>query len=586
MFLPNRLFAAVLAATAIASAQRPLTIPEPVKHPRLIALDSHIEYLREILRSDVKARAIYDAVREDADRLVKNTETVKYELIGPRLLTQSRRAVDRIYTLCLLFRLSGEPAYRERALLELRAAAAFPDWNPSHFLDTAEMTHAFAIGYDWLYFSLSEEDRAWIRRAIVEKGIQPALGIYREQRWWAVAKHNWNQVCNGGIGLGALAILESEPELSREVLRYALDSLPRAMKSYAPDGGWAEGPGYWHYATRYNVYFLAGLETALGTDFGLSEMPGFNRAGHFRVYFSGPSHKTFNYADGGEELGTAHEMFWLAQRFQEPVYAWHEDQQIERTGRADALHLVWFQQKRTSPQQAGWPRNAHFQGTQTVFLRNGWDGGRRVFAAVKGGDNAANHSHLDLGTFVLDYAGERFATDLGADDYNLPQYFGKLRWTYYRNRTEAHNVVLLNGENQDTRATAPITAFDEQEGETTIDLTKAYPSLLNLHTRRVKLSADGALTLTDKLSAKQPVEPLWGMVTEAEVALEGRRARFSRGGHTMMAEIRSPESARFDTVSTQPAAPQRQNEGTRKLVVRVPGPVTETTIEVVIRPAE
>jgi hypothetical protein len=35
------------------------------------------------------------------------------------------------------------------------AAAAFSDWNPSHFLDVAEMTAALAIGYDWLYEEVS-----------------------------------------------------------------------------------------------------------------------------------------------------------------------------------------------------------------------------------------------------------------------------------------------------------------------------------------------------------------------------------------------------------------------------------------------
>jgi hypothetical protein len=62
-----------------------------------------------------------------------------------------------------------------------------------------------------------------------------------------------------------------------------------ALASYGPDGGWAEGPDYWHYATRYAVCLLAGLHTALGHDFGLSEMPGFTHTGHFRVHSIGPS---------------------------------------------------------------------------------------------------------------------------------------------------------------------------------------------------------------------------------------------------------------------------------------------------------
>ena len=72
-------------------------------------------------------------------------------LIGPRLLTVSRTVLERVTTLALLYRLDGDPRWVARAREELLAAAGFSDWNPSHFLDVAEMCHAFAIGYDWLY---------------------------------------------------------------------------------------------------------------------------------------------------------------------------------------------------------------------------------------------------------------------------------------------------------------------------------------------------------------------------------------------------------------------------------------------------
>ena len=77
----------------------------------------------------------------------------------------------------------------------------FPDWNPRHFLDTAEMTHAFAIGYDWGYDAWSPEQRSRLRKAIVEMGFQPALKLYRPGTGWTKARHNWNQVCNGGMTL-------------------------------------------------------------------------------------------------------------------------------------------------------------------------------------------------------------------------------------------------------------------------------------------------------------------------------------------------------------------------------------------------
>ena len=73
-------------------------------------------------------------------------------LIGPRLLDKSRKVVDRMYALGLLYRLDGDNADTWVGLFEeLKAVSAFTDWNPSHFLDVAEMTHGFAIGYDWFY---------------------------------------------------------------------------------------------------------------------------------------------------------------------------------------------------------------------------------------------------------------------------------------------------------------------------------------------------------------------------------------------------------------------------------------------------
>src|SRR5207244_1654015 len=99
------------------------------------------------------------------------------------------------------------------------------------------------------------------------------------------AVHNWNQVCNGGITLGALAIADEEHDRAEYLVKQSIDSIQLAMASYAPEGGWAEGPGYWQYATSYNVYYLAALQSALGTDFGLSSLPGFAHAGDFRIYF-------------------------------------------------------------------------------------------------------------------------------------------------------------------------------------------------------------------------------------------------------------------------------------------------------------
>jgi len=566
-------------------------ITDPLKtlrkqHPRLIAPDADLERIRELIRRAPQARGIYQALLEEADR-IQSAAPVEHILIGPRLLAQSRRCLDRIYTLALLYRLDGKREYLERALKELRAAAEFPDWNPSHFLDTAEMTHAFAIGYDWLYHALTDEQRAWIRRAIIEKGIRQALPLYEQQRGWVVNRFNWNQVCNGGIGLGALAIADEEPELCRRVLAWALESLPRAMASYAPDGGWPEGPGYWHYATRYNVYFLAGLESTLGTDFSLSALPGFAQAGRFRVYFSSPAEKTFNYADAGDSIGGAAEMFWLARKFNQPVYAWHQQRRLEvPNARPDALDLVWYQPEARSPQAAGWPLDALFRGVEVAFFRSSWEDPDALFVGVKAGDLKVGHSQLDLGTFVLDFGRQRWALDLGSDDYNMPGYFGKQRWTYYRMRTESHNTLLIDNENQDPKAEATIVGhrFTPELAMVRMDLTKAYPGKLARQQRGIAMIARRHVVVQDEIQAPQPVEALWGMITDAEVQIKGPAAELSKPGWALSARVLSPPGAIFDLVSTAAPPPQNPNRGTRKLVVRLPEKVTELRLVVALTP--
>jgi hypothetical protein len=569
-----RVLAVLALVTGLHAADRPLETLRR-EHPRLIASSADFTRLQSLVKSDPFAGRLYDALKREADNIRKQP-TVVHRLIGPRLLDQSRLCLNRIYTLALVYRMSADRVYLDRAVQELRAAAAFPDWNPSHFLDTAEMTHALAIGYDWLYADLGADDRAVIRHAIVEKGLDQAIPIYKEKRWWTVAIHNWNQVCNGGITMGALALADEEPERAEYIVGQSIDSIRRAMKSYGPEGGWAEGPGYWQYATVYNVYYLAGLESALGTDFGLSATPGFSRAGDFRLYFQGPTGNTFNYADAHPGSGLAPEMFWLARKFNQPAYAWDELRHLAAAARPHALDLLWYMPKAAGPKESAWPLTRMFRGVDVAFLRTDWEDPKALWIAAKGGDNKANHSHLDLGSFVLEKSGVRWAVDLGGDEYNMPGYFGAQRFTYYRLRTESHNTVLIDGESQDKNAAAPMQMRD---GAALIDLSSAYRGKVSTFTRTVRLDS-GAAVVRDDIEAGQPLNAVWGMVTDAEIALDGRRTRLRKGDATLTAEITSPSDAVFEVVSTHQEPPQDANLGTKRLVVRLSGKVTKARIEV------
>jgi hypothetical protein len=152
-----------------------------VPHPRLLWPAGGEEAVRRRIAADPLWQDTYQAIQLSTDRMLAQP-TVEYRKEGRRLLAQSRRALGLVVHLAFLHRMTGDPRYRDRAVRELRAAAAFPDWNPSHFLDTAEMTLAFAIGYDWLHGALTADERALIRTAIEQKGLAPVSGCAEPAR--------------------------------------------------------------------------------------------------------------------------------------------------------------------------------------------------------------------------------------------------------------------------------------------------------------------------------------------------------------------------------------------------------------------
>lgn len=555
--------------------------------PRLMAPAEETARLKKLLADDPTAAAFYKEVRTQADALLRDKKTVEYKLVGPRLLGESRRCLDRVYTLATAYRLEGDRRYAERAIEEMLAAARFPNWNPSHFLDTAEMTHALAVGYDWLFEVLTTEQRQTIREAILRRGLQEGEKIYRRGGWWTDTQYNWNQVCNGGMTIGALVLADQEPKLAAYIVHQAVQSVQRAMKEYAPDGAWAEGPGYWNYAASYNVWMLAALETALGTDFGLSKIPGFSLAGDFRIHTLGPTGQTFNFADAGSGAGAAPCMFWLARKFNQPWYAWHEREVVLQhvARRPTAMHLWWYDAR---PKPAGsLPLARHFRHADVVLMRSGWDDPRAVFVGFKAGDNKVNHSHLELGTFVLDADGVRWALDLGADDYNLPGYFGRQRWTYYRLATEGQNTLWIDRQNQNPKAVAPIIAFASQGDRhfAVADLSAAYAGLVGKARRGVALLGRQAL-VQDEIEQSEGRTIQWQMHTKAKIELQGREAALRQAGRTLQLRILEPSGAAFEKVFGNPPPPQRQEPEVSKLVVVLKGQKEPLRLAVLFQPED
>ena len=579
--------AAVLAACAVlTAAEKGVKVPASSEvlatlvkgHPRLVLTERRLAELKKLAGTDaLLAKGVKDVLRQ-ADATAKKPPLV-YHKVGPRLLHVSRECMHRMYTLGLAWRWTGKAKYADKARADLLAVCDFADWNPSHFLDTAEMSHAVAIGYDWFFSALDEPTRDRIRRGLIRNGLEPGVKAYAGKgAWWARSEFNWNQVCNFGLTIGALGIAETDGSYAERIVPAAVASAPKALASYAPDGAWAEGPGYWGYATRYTVYGLAALETALGTDFGLSKVAGLSRAGYFPLYTAGPTGYYFNFADvgGRSRLRNQPALFWLARRYRNPFFAAAE-RKMMAGGRAEATDVIWYVPPAAEPAKAELARL--FRGpVEVAVFRSAWDDANALFVGVKAGYNQVNHGHLDLGAFELDALGVRWARELGSDDYNLPGYWGMSanarRWKYYRLGSLSHNIPLLDDANQDVRAVAKVERFvaaDGANGFVVIDLGQAYRPAATSARRGVRMLAGRAVLVQDELDLARRCQAAWGLTTDAKIALspDGAAATLTLAGRTLVTRLLSPAGAKFASESAERKPPEADNKGARRLVARV-----------------
>ncbi|MGV3603171.1 MAG: heparinase II/III domain-containing protein [Dyadobacter fermentans] len=541
------------------------------EHPRLLLLKGEEKALMAQIGKHPQWQAVHKLITGECDRLLGEAPVERIK-IGRRLLDKSRECLRRVFMLSYAYRTTGDAKYLTRAEKELLAVAAFEDWNPTHFLDVAEMTMAVAIGYDWLYDQLSEQSRARLREAMLTKGINPSLD--KTYNAFLTAQHNWNQVCNAGITFGALAMAEHEPALAAQLMKRAVESVPRAMlHSYKPDGAYPEGFGYWGYGTSFNVLLISALQKALGTDFGLSGSEGFLKTAAFMQHLVGPTGLAHNWGDSGVKEGLTPALFWFAQRTQDPSILWGQKAllaapaQPEIRNRILPALLIWGTQTDLAAVKAPAQKFWAGQGPSPVaMMRSSWENRDAVFLGVKAGSPSVNHAHMDVGSFVVDALGERWAMDFGMQDYNSLESKGvdlwnraqnSQRWQVFRLNNFAHNVLSFDGQLTNAQGYAKIDGVLEQGRDrmVTTNLSEMYQGQAKAVNRGLGIIGERYVVIRDEVECG-PKETVmrWNMLTAADVRIVNEKSvELSQNGKKMLLIFKTETPI---SIRTWPTAPQ------------------------------
>jgi len=575
--------------------------------PQLIANDPYLTYWNETIFGN--ASAYY------------NLPPVVYFLDGDSgILDNARDVKRRMKAFGYVYRMTNDTKWVNRAFVELQNAAGNtsnpfgPDdstrWNPGHFLDTAEMTAAYGIAYDWMYEAWTPTQRSQILSSMITYGFNNGVEAFgadpKGYGWWKTnIEGNWNCVCNNGLTMGALAVLGDDPSgTAEQLLGLTVDNAKgNCAFAVSSDGTWSETANYWYFGTTGLTEMAASLLSATGSEYGLLNVnPTINLTGDYHMYVTGAT-SMFNYGDCGPNKysTTANSMLFYASQFQIPRFALFQRDQYDAP---EPWSMFWYDATVSGAFWDDQPLDKFFDNStdQWGSMRSSWTDNDALYIAMKAGTLQGHQTHndLDCGDWVMDALGTRWAGELGSGDYRSTGYFSNdsqdsLRWLYYRKASEGQNVILVNQANQDVTA-APTVNFGttgETQGSSTVysvpgsstayftaDITSAYFDATSYKRGIRTINGRKQVLLQDEITASNSI--MWRMHTNATVNINsgGTSATLTLDGQTMTMTLLSPpsgaqittmEPVRFSTDPPTPSGyPDQPNPGVTVVAITLP----------------
>ncbi len=503
----------------------------PHPHPRLFVTGDELARLRALAKlppeqlaaqypdfaqayEQLIAKAEHSLTREEISVYGGRYKTTMPPAVPPRHEDNfpywtglSREIETCIQAMATAYLLTGDERYAEGCREWTLALCAWPAWNDPDYsshpscLDTGHFCHAAAFAYDFLYDSLSPEQRKTIADALLEKG---AEAVYQTgEKGWARTQSwpNGFAVVMGGMGIAGMAVLGDDERAARYV-EYARRRIEEFYDAQDRDGGYVEGLVYGGYAMSLTMPFVGTL--AAHGDELLSRHPYIERTLRFATYCLEPATGTsVNFCDSTYTSRAYNSTAAWRARAGDGVARWY----LERALGTAALYtytpplsVLWHPLDVRPAPPDDWEPAAHYRDIGWAIMRSGFEGRPEdILFAMRSGYHGS-HCQLDQNSFMLNVGGQWLLQDPG---------YGKVP-------TEGHSTLLVDGRGQ-AAAGGEMVAFGTLGNIVYAagDAARCYPGLKTF-TRHAVLVDKAYLVVVDELApAGGPVEVASQLVTAA-----------------------------------------------------------------------
>ncbi|MCC6125392.1 MAG: heparinase II/III family protein [Pirellulales bacterium] len=441
----------------------------------------------------------------------------------------------RLRSLVLAECLANEGRYLPAIEATIRALAAEKSWlMPAHDSslrnfkgETVEIDLAvagfgwqFATAKYWLGEKLSPEVRKLMADELERRVFAPFTGMVNDgkpRRWWLNMINNWNAVCLAGVTGAALAELESRER--RAFFAAAAEKYVESfLNSFTSDGYCSEGVGYWNYGFGHFIMLAETLKQASGgkvdwmAEKRIEPIALFGR----RMEILPGIYPSFADCDEDDRPDVTF-MAYLSRR-----YGWGLPEREQSAGRRSAMRkdslfevgLFAFSNSlarvRPVEKPPEWTLRDWFSDAGILICRPSAADRHALGAALKGGHNAENHNHNDVGSFIVALGKSKPLTDPGAEVYTA-RTFSSRRYESNVLNSFGHSVPRVAGQLQTPgrQSQAKILKADFSAAGDTLkmDISAPYPvgSLKKLERTFVFSRAGaGRLTVIDEVEFDRP----------------------------------------------------------------------------------
>ncbi len=450
-------------------------------------------------------------------------------------VTDISAASDAMIAFSMLYRVTGDKQYCERAAREAEAFAMLNEWSDASMQSTAKLAFGMAIAYDWCHHVWSEARKAVVERAMLRNCLRPAVEAYHgKHNTWDMGSAKGAEI-NAGMLAAALALADIYPETTLKILDHLLRNVENFMKSFSPDGGFAEGVFAWGKGAFGAAMIIQMLQTACGTDYGLSCAPGYFSTGYFPIYAETDC-GAWNYHNCKAISVDTSILSLFTKQTGNPVFAWWRRRALVAEKKAVKAWDVLFHTAVDEGKSYDLALDAVYRKAGLAMMRSDWSG-QGMTACLHGGKNNERDGDLDAGGFILEYAGERFFAETGGNDALS---------MLMRRRAEGQNTLVVNPTDetvpdQNPGAIAPIIEMRSapERAFAVVDMTRTNDGILRAKRGLMLDEHRTVAVIQDEMTLAEEGIVVWNAYTPAEVCLNksGRVAKLLLNGKTLVCKI-------------------------------------------------